>query len=84
MFVGKNLPVDTQTFVSISEHVRDENKENVKPVERVRVEEVKDTYFPKNTKLFYVGEGRVERGFLSQSLDKHKVLHMDTIDITVI
>lgn len=83
-FVGKNLPEDTQTFVSISEHVRDENIENNKPVERIRVEEVKDTYFPKNTKLFYVGKGRLERGLLSQSLDKHKELHMDTIDITVI
>ena len=87
-FVGKNLPSDTQTFVSISEHVKEdsgtEDEETVKPIEKVRVKEVKDTYFPSNSKLFYIGSGQIERGFLSQSLENYQDIHMDTIDITAI
>jgi hypothetical protein len=87
-FVGKNLPDDTQTFISISEHVKDdsntENEENIKPIEKLRVTSVKDAYFPTNTKLFYIGNGQIERGFLSQSLDEYEELHGDTIDITAI
>jgi len=87
-FVGNNLPDDTQSFISISEHVRDDSgtkdEENVKPMEKVRVKDVTDTYFPTNTKLFYIGSGRVERGFFSQPLEDYQELHMDTIDITAI
>ncbi|MFC1236111.1 hypothetical protein [Vibrio sp. F74] len=86
-FVGKNLPSDTQTFVSISEHVKGsspEEGEEIKPIEKVRVKEVQNAYFPTNSKLFYVGDGKIERGFLSQSLENHQELHEDTIDITVI
>lgn len=87
-FVGNNLPDDTQTFISISEHVKDdsgtEDEENVKPIEKVRVKDVKDTYFPTGSKLFYIGSGQIERGFLSQSLENYQELHIDTIDITAI
>lgn len=64
-FVGKNLPNDTQTFVSISEHIKDaEPKEQeVKPIDKVRVKEVMDTYFPKNSKLFYIGGVRLNVDF---------------------
>ena len=83
-FVGSNLPDDTQTFVSISEHVKDEaeDEESVIPIEKLRVKDVMDTYFPTNTKLFYIGSGKIERGFLSQSLENYNEIHMDTIDIT--
>lgn len=87
-FVGNNLPDDTQTFISISEHVKDdsgsESEENVKPIEKLRVKEVKDTYFPKDTKLIYIGGGQIERGLLSQSLDNYQELHKETIEITAI
>ncbi|EOW9353735.1 hypothetical protein ACOB3G_003343 [Vibrio cholerae] len=84
-FVGNNLPSDTQSFVSISEHVKDsspEEDEEIKPIEKVRVRDVQNSYFPTNSKLFYVGDGKIERSFLSQSLDKYQGLHLDTIDIT--
>jgi hypothetical protein len=87
-FVGNNLPDDTQSFISIAEHVRDdsgnEDENNVKPIEKVRVNDVKDTYFPENSKLLYIGSGKIERGFLSQSLEDFQELHMDTIEITAI
>ena len=83
-FVGSNLPDDTQTFISISEQVKDDadEEESVKPIEKLRVKDVIDTYFPTNTKLFYIGSGKIERGFLSQSLENYNEIHMDTIDIT--
>lgn len=85
-FVGNNLPTDTQTFISISEHVKDinENEEDFKPIEKVKIKEVKDTYFPKNSKLFYIGGGHSERSFLSQNLDDYQEIHIDTVDITAI
>jgi hypothetical protein len=87
-FVGNNLPDDTQSFISIAEHVRDdsgnEDEDNVKPIEKVRVNDVKDTYFPENSKLLYIGSGKIERGFLSQSLEDFQELHMNTIEITAI
>ncbi|WP_319548212.1 hypothetical protein [Desulfogranum marinum] len=87
-FVGNNLPDDTQTFVSISEHINDdsgsEDEEDVKPIEKVKVKDVKETYFPLGSKLFYIGDGQIERGFLSQSLEDYQELHTDTVDITAI
>lgn len=87
-FVGNNLPNDTQTFVSISEHIKDdsgaEDEGGVKPIEKVRVKDVKETYFPSESKLFYIGGGQIERGFLSQSLENYLELYIDTIDITAI
>lgn len=84
-FVGKNLPNDTQTFVSISEHIKDdsgaEDEEGVKPIEKVRVKDVKETYFPVESKLFYIGDGQIERGFLSQKLEDYQELHADTVEM---
>ena len=83
-FVGRNLPTDTQTFLSISEHIKesssDEN-EVIKPIDTVRVTSVKEAYFPKDSQLLYIGNGKRERSFLSQALDKSKVLLSDTINI---
>ncbi|MEH0716419.1 hypothetical protein H4F24_02410 [Vibrio alginolyticus] len=86
-FVGNNLPSDTQTFLSISEHVKGsspEEDEEIKPIEKVRVKDVQNSYFPTNSKLFYVGDGKIERSFLSQSLENYQELYEDTIDITAI
>ncbi|MGL1086959.1 hypothetical protein [Vibrio vulnificus] len=86
-FVGKNLPSDTQTFVSISEHVKEpspKEDEEIKPIEKVRAKEVQNSYFPTNSKLFYIGDGKKERGFLSQSLENNQEIHQDTIEITAI
>lgn len=85
-FVGNNLPTDTQAFISISEHIKDETirNEEVNPIEKIKVGEIKDNYFPKGSKLFYIGEGRSERSFLSQALDEHQEIHLDTVDITAI
>lgn len=85
-FVGKNLPTDTQTFISISEHIKDEtySEEPLNPIERIKISEIKDIYFPKNSKLIYIGEGKLEHSFLSQSLDEHRDTYMDTVDITAV
>lgn len=87
-FVGTNLPSDTQTFVSISEHIKEDlgikDTEDTKPIEKLRVTDVKEAYFPTESKLFYIGDGQIERGFLSQSLDSFQELHEDTVSITSI
>lgn len=87
-FVGNNLPSDTQTFISISEHVKDNENfsknQLSNPIERLRVKDVKETYFPEGSKLIYIGDGRIERGFLSQPLDRFLSLYNDTVDITSI
>ncbi|NRD30998.1 hypothetical protein HQQ92_04120 [Shewanella sp. DC2-4] len=85
-FVGNNVPDDTQTFISISEHVRDVSStvKDIKPIEKLRVQNVKDTYFSENSKLIYIGGGKDERKFLSQSLGDYKEIYMDTIEITAV
>lgn len=86
-FVGKNLPDDTQSFVSLSEHVKDANleeKDESKPIDRIKVKDVIKTYFPANSKLIYIGEGKIERGFLSQSMEKHMEIYENTINIIAI
>lgn len=85
-FVGNNLPDDTQTFISISEHIKDVSgtEEDVKPVEKLRVKDVKDAYFSENSKLIYIGGGKDERKFLSQPLYDYKEIHIDTNEITAI
>lgn len=87
-FVGKNLPKDTQAFVSISEHVKEvsdvSDKREIKPIEKLNVKDVQHIYFPKDTKLFYIGDGKMERGFLSQSLDAYQDFFANTLEITAV
>jgi len=87
-FVSNNLPEDTQTFVSISEHVKSDSEvreeKDIKPIEKISVKDVKDAYFPEKSKLIYIGGGELERGFLSQSLEDYQELHVETIDLTAI
>lgn len=87
-FISKNLPEDTQTFFSISEHVKDspepKGTKDIKPIEKVRVKDVKDTYFPTNSKLIYIGGGKIERSLLSQPLNNYKDLYDDTVDLTTV
>ncbi|MBP1088735.1 MULTISPECIES: ATP-binding protein [Pseudomonas] len=85
-FVGSNLPKDTQAFISISEHIKDETitNETAKPIEKFKVSEIKDNYFPNDTKIFHIGGGRSERSFLSQNLDEYQEIHLSTVEITAI
>ena len=85
-FIGNNLPSDTQSFISISEHIREEagSDEILNPIERVKVSVIKDAHFPESSKLIYIGGGQSERSFLSQPLDTHQEIHMDTVDITAV
>lgn len=87
-FVGNNLPEDTQTFFSISEHVKEDcevkGEKDIKPIEKISVKDVKNTYFPKKSKLIYIGGGRVERSLLSQSLEDYQEIHDETIDLTAV
>lgn len=85
LFVGNNLPNDTQTFISMSEHVKEdldaEDDKDIRAIEKLKVKDVKETYFPTGTKLIYIGGGQCERGFLSQSLERYNEIYKDTIDI---
>jgi len=87
-FVSNNLPEDTQTFISISEHVKSDTEirdgKDIKPIEKISVKDVKDAYFPEKSKLIYIGGGELERGFLSQSLEDYQELYGETIDLTAI
>ncbi|WP_236712036.1 hypothetical protein [Pseudomonas sp. EpS/L25] len=85
-FIGKSLPSDTQAFISVSEHIKEETcpDETSNPMERIKAGEIKEIYFPENSKLIYIGEGKLERSFLSQPLDKHQEIHIDTVNIMAV
>lgn len=87
-FVGNNVPDDTQTFFSISEHIKSDSElrddKDIKPIEKVSVKDVRKVYFPASSKLIYIGGGRLERGLLSQPLGDHQDLHDETIGLTAI
>jgi|GEM_PF-577750 len=87
-FVSNNLPADTQTFLSISEHVKTDpgiaDDKDAKPVDKISVKDVKEAYFPEKCKLIYIGGGTRERGLLSQSLNDYRELYEETVDLTAI
>lgn len=85
-FIGKNLPSDTQAFISVSEHIKKEIRpdETSNAIERIKVSEIKELYFPENSKLIYIGDGKLERSFLSQPLEKHQEIHIDTVNIMAV
>lgn len=82
-FISSNLPKDTQSFISISEHKIDSSlgESNQKPIEKLRINDIKNNYFDENSEIIYIGEGKYERGFFSQPLEQFKDLHMETICI---
>lgn len=80
-FVGKNLPTDTQSFISISEYSGDKLDKDGKEVNaflRAKVKDIKDKYFPSSTNLFFIGDGKHERIFLSKPLDPNLDIYIDT------
>ncbi|WP_337051586.1 hypothetical protein [Proteus terrae] len=80
-FVGKNLPTDTQSFISISEYSEDKLEKDDKEVNsfrRGKVKDIKDKYFPNSTNLFFIGDGKNERTFLSRPLDPNLDIYIDT------
>lgn len=80
-FVGKNLPTDTQSFISISEYLGDEldkDGKEVNALRRAKVKDIKDKYFPSDTNLFFIGDGKHERIFLSKPLDPDLDIYIDT------
>lgn len=84
-FVGKNLPKDTQSFISISEYSEDKllkDDKEVSAFRRVRVKNIKDRYFPDDTNLFFIGDGKHERTFLSKPLDLNLDIYVDTCQLT--
>ncbi|MCE0811648.1 hypothetical protein [Buttiauxella sp. S04-F03] len=84
-FVGKNLPKDTQSFISISEYSEDKLLKDGKEVSafrRASVKNIKDRYFPDDTNLFFIGDGKHERTFLSKPLDLNLDIYVDTCQLT--
>jgi hypothetical protein len=83
-FVGKNLPTDTQSFVSISEYTDDKlvkDGEEVNAIRRLKAQDIKERYFPSSTSLFFIGDGKHERKFLSKPLDLNLDIYIDTCRI---
>ncbi|MGC1071135.1 hypothetical protein [Pantoea agglomerans] len=84
-FVGRNLPKDTQSFISISEYSEDKLATGGKEVtafRRASVKDIKDRYFPEDTNLFFIGDGKHERTFLSKPLDHNLDIYIDTSQLT--
>ncbi|MFI0641362.1 hypothetical protein ACH33B_00715 [Escherichia coli] len=80
-FVGKNLPTDTQSFISISEYSEDKLVKDGKEVNafrRAKVKDIKGRYFPSSANLFFIGDGKNERTFLSKPLDLNLDIYVDT------
>jgi len=86
-FVGRNLPTDTQSFISISEHLTDEevvkseDQGETKPFGAVKVQDIKNRYFPGSSKVIFIGHGKNERSFLSITLESCKFIYNDTCEI---
>ncbi|MBF4269312.1 hypothetical protein EAY71_20810, partial [Vibrio anguillarum] len=72
-FIGRNIPKDTQTFISISEHKKknieneiNKNPKKTKPFEAIKVNEVNEMYFSNRANVIYIGHGSEERSFFTK------------------
>ncbi|MDM4468306.1 hypothetical protein [Klebsiella michiganensis] len=84
-FVGKNLPTDTQSFISMSEYAEDnllKDGKEISAFRRAKVKDIKNRYFPDGTNLFFIGDGKHERTFLSKPLDLNLDIFVDTCRLT--
>ncbi|MCG9482641.1 hypothetical protein MCL30_12710 [Acinetobacter pittii] len=79
-FISKNLPLDTQTFISIAEHVKEDNL-NSSPIKSVDLKELNFHFFEGKAKNIYIGNGTEQRAFLKNDLYSYKDLFMDTLRI---
>lgn len=84
-FVGRNLPTDTQSFISMSEYSEDnfmKDGKDVNAFRRAKIKDIKNRYFPEGTNLFFIGDGKHERAFLSKTLDLNLDIFVDTCRLT--
>ncbi|HCF8164485.1 TPA: hypothetical protein NIU75_005344, partial [Klebsiella oxytoca] len=84
-FVGRNLPTDTQSFISMSEYSEDnllKDGKDINAFRRAKVKDIKNRYFPDDTNLFFIGDGKHERSFLSKPLDLNLDIFVDTCRLT--
>lgn len=84
-FVGRNLPTDTQSFISMSEYSEDnllKDGKDINAFRRAKVKDIKNPYFPDDTNLFFIGDGKHERSFLSKPLDLNLDIFVDTCRLT--
>ncbi|MCU4392026.1 hypothetical protein KTH73_15000 [Acinetobacter courvalinii] len=79
-FISKNLPLDTQTFISIAEHVKEENIVN-SPLKAVNLKILNFQFFKGKAKNIYIGNGTEQRAFLKNDLNKYRYLFNDTLRI---
>ncbi|OXL24625.1 AAA family ATPase [Psychrobacter sp. DAB_AL32B] len=81
-FIGKNLPKDTQSFISVSDYRASEDKiDGSEVVMRFAVEDIKEEYFDEESEIIYISDNKKKRVFLSQFLDKKLDIYQDTINI---
>ena len=84
-FVGRNLQTDTQSFISMSEYSEDnllKDGKDINAFRRAKVKDIKNRYFPDDTNLFFIGDGKHERSFLSKPLDLNLDIFVDTCRLT--
>ena len=81
-FIGKNLPKDTQSFISVSDYRASKDKIDGSEVAmRFAVEDIKKDYFDEESEIIYISDSKKKRAFLSQFLDKKLDIYQDTINI---
>lgn len=79
-FIGKNLPLDTQTFISIAEHVNDDVELN-SSIKSIDLKELNSEYFHGKAKNIYIGDGTKQRAFFQKELRGFHELYEDTLRI---
>lgn len=79
-FIGKNLPVDTQTFISIAEHVKDDAELN-NSVKSIDLKVLNSQYFDGKANNIYIGDGVKQRAFFQEELHNFQELYADTLRI---
>lgn len=81
-FISKNLPKDTQSFISVSDYRASKDKiDGSEVVMRFAVEDIKKEYFDEESEIIYISDIKKKRTFLSQLLNKELDIYQDTINI---
>ncbi len=67
--------------VAYEEVIEPEDDTKEKPFYKLSVRDVVEEYFPNNSKIIYIGDGKKERGFLSTALESCEEIYNDTSEI---
>lgn len=77
-FIGKNLPLDTQTFISIAEHVKSNTNQD-SSIKSIDLRVLNSQYFDGEARNIYIGDGTRQRAFFYKELYLYQDLFDDTL-----